>query len=107
MIQGICCNIFIHLREPNPNFQHVNKPYLISPHEVLLSPVINTGEFIMKNKVGGLIREVGLNRGFTVLDLVVQKPINTSPILTIIINQGVYFSTPKCCSMLIFGKTFH
>ena len=23
------------------------------------------------------------------------------------INQGVYFSTPKCCSTLMFGKTLH
>ena len=36
---------------------------------------------------------------------VVQKPINANPGLKI--NQGVYFSTPKCCSMLIFGKTLH
>ena len=33
---------------------------------------------------------------------VVQKPINANPRLKI--NQGVYFSTPKCCSTLIFGK---
>ena len=36
---------------------------------------------------------------------VVQKPINANPRLTI--NQGVYFSTPKCCSTLIVGKTLH
>ena len=34
---------------------------------------------------------------------VVQKPINANPRLKIF--QGVYFSTPKCCSTLIFGKT--
>ena len=34
---------------------------------------------------------------------VVQKPINANPRLKI--NQGVYFSIPKCCSTLIFGKT--
>ena len=36
---------------------------------------------------------------------VVQKPINANP--RIKINQGVYFSTTKCCSTLIFGKTLH
>ena len=36
---------------------------------------------------------------------VVQKPINANPRLKI--NQGVYFSSPKCCSTLIFGKTLH
>ena len=40
-----------------------------------------------------------------VQDLVVQKPINTNPRLKV--NQGVNFSTPRCCSMLIFGKTSH
>ena len=32
---------------------------------------------------------------------VVQKPIKANPRLKI--NQEVYFSTPKCCSTLIFG----
>ena len=36
---------------------------------------------------------------------VVQKPINVNPRLKN--YQGVYFSTPKCCSTLIFGKTLH
>ena len=36
---------------------------------------------------------------------VVQKPINANPRLNF--NQGVYFSIPKCCSTLIFGKTVH
>ena len=36
---------------------------------------------------------------------VVQKPINANPRFKI--NQGVYFSIPKCCSTLIFGKTLH
>ena len=36
---------------------------------------------------------------------VVQKPINAN--LRLKINQGVYFSTPKCCSTLIFGKSLH
>ena len=36
---------------------------------------------------------------------VVQKPINANPRLKI--NRGVNFSTPKCCSTLIFGKTLH
>ena len=36
---------------------------------------------------------------------VVQKPINTNPRLKV--NQGVYFSTPRCCSTLIFGETLH
>ena len=36
---------------------------------------------------------------------VVQKPINANPRLKI--NQGAYFSIPKCCSTLIFGKTLH
>ncbi|XP_068744888.1 uncharacterized protein [Montipora capricornis] len=33
---------------------------------------------------------------------VVQKPINANPRLKI--NQGVYFSSPKCCSTLIFNR---
>ena len=36
---------------------------------------------------------------------VVRKPINANPRLKI--NQGVYFSTPKCSSKLMFGKTLH
>ena len=37
----------------------------------------------------------------TDLGPVVQKPIYANPKLEI--NQGVYFSTPKCCSTLILG----
>ena len=40
---------------------------------------------------------------FEKLGPVVQKPINANPRLKI--EQGVYFSTPKCCSTLIFWKT--
>ena len=36
---------------------------------------------------------------------VARKPINANPRLKI--NQGVYFSTPKCCTTLIFGKILH
>ena len=36
---------------------------------------------------------------------VFQKPINVNPRLKI--YKGVYFSTPKYCSTLIFGKTLH
>ena len=36
---------------------------------------------------------------------VVQKQINANPRLKI--YEGVCFSTPKCCSTLIFGKTLH
>ena len=36
---------------------------------------------------------------------VVQKPVNVN--LRLKINKGVLFSTPKCCSRLIFGKTLH
>ena len=45
--------------------------------------------------------------GQAVSDLgsVVQKPINVNPRLRI--NQGIYFSTPKCCSTLIFGEILH
>ena len=39
------------------------------------------------------------------LGLAVQKPIDVNPRLKI--NKGVYFSTPKYCSTLIFGKTLH
>ena len=35
----------------------------------------------------------------------IQMPINANPRSKI--HQGVYFSTPKCCSTLIFGKTLH
>ena len=41
----------------------------------------------------------------SVLGPVVQKPINANPRLKI--NQENYFSTPKCCLKLIFGKTLH
>ena len=40
-----------------------------------------------------------------ILGPVVQKPINANPRLKI--NQEVYYSTPKCFSTLIFGKTLH
>ena len=36
---------------------------------------------------------------------VVQKPINAN--LRLKINKGVLFSSPKCCSRLIFGKTLY
>ena len=36
---------------------------------------------------------------------VAQKPINANPRLKV--NQRVYFSTPRCCSTLMFGKTIH
>ena len=36
---------------------------------------------------------------------VVQKPINTNPRLKV--DQGVYFSTPRCCSRLVFSKTLN
>ena len=36
---------------------------------------------------------------------VVEKPINANPRLKI--NQGGYFSTPKCCFTLIFDKPLH
>ena len=36
---------------------------------------------------------------------VFRKPINANPRLKI--NQGVYFSTPKCCTTLMFGKILH
>ena len=36
---------------------------------------------------------------------IVQKPIKANPRLKV--NQGVYFSTPRYCSTLIFGKTLH
>ena len=42
-------------------------------------------------------------RTHTLQGLVIQKTINANPRLKI--NQGVYFSTPKYCSTLIFGKT--
>ena len=34
-----------------------------------------------------------------------QKPINAN--LRLKINQAVYFSSPKCCSTQIFGRTLH
>ena len=34
---------------------------------------------------------------------VAQRPINANPRLKV--NQAVYFSTSRCCSTLIFGKT--
>ena len=40
-----------------------------------------------------------------VLGPVVQRPVNAKPRLKV--NQGVYFSTPRRCSTLIFGKTLH
>ena len=40
-----------------------------------------------------------------VLGPVVQKRINANPRLKV--NQGVYFSPPKCCSALVLGKTLH
>ena len=45
------------------------------------------------------------NKSDTILGPVVQMPITANPRLKI--NQGVNFSTPKCCSTLILGKTSH
>ena len=42
---------------------------------------------------------------FVIQGPVVQNPINDNPRLKV--NQGVYFSTPRCFSTLIFGKTLH
>ena len=39
-----------------------------------------------------------------------QGPVPRKPItanLRLKINQAVYFSTPKCCSTQIFGRTLH
>ena len=41
----------------------------------------------------------------SILGPVVRKPINANPRL--IAYEGVYFSTPKCGSTLIFGKNLH
>ena len=46
-----------------------------------------------------------VDRTSTALGPVVRKPINANPIL--IAYEGVYFSTPKCGSTLIFGKNLH
>ena len=48
---------------------------------------------------------VGRPNGKNLQGLVVQKLNNANPRLKI--NQGVYFSTSKCCSMLIFDKILH
>ena len=48
---------------------------------------------------------VDTSNAFNALGPVVEKPTNANPRLRI--NQGVYFSTPKCFSTLIFGKTLH
>ena len=45
------------------------------------------------------------NPGLSDRGPVVQKPINANPRLKV--NQWYYFSTPKCYSTLIFGKTLH
>ena len=42
---------------------------------------------------------------FRALGPVAQQPINANPRLKL--NQRVYFSTPRCCSTLIFSKTIH
>ena len=54
-----------------------------------------------------LHRSWGLNFGFDLqlLGPVVQKKIDAIPRLKV--NEGVYFSTPRCCWMLIFGQTLH
>lgn len=52
----VICDIFIYLREPNPNLQHVNKPFRMNLHEVK-----GWGLIIEGGGGGG-----GVNRGFTV-----------------------------------------
>ena len=47
----------------------------------------------------------GRSQLLTILGPVVQKPTHTKTRLKV--NQGVYFFTPRCCSMLIFSKTLH
>ena len=70
------------------------------------------GTIVMKLKLGKssvFYREfnlfVALFSSFRALGPVVQKLINANPRLKV--NQGVYFTSPRCCSTLIFGKTLH
>ena len=56
---------------------------------------------ILKSQLNGRNKTTAINTWGPV----VQKSINATPRLKI--NQGVSFSTPKCCSTLIFGKTLH
>ena len=57
------------------------------------------------NWAGNVDPQVAQARYIKSLGPVVQKPIIFNPRLKT--NLGVYFSTPKCCSTLIFGKTLH
>ena len=52
-----------------------------------------------------LIKGVTGHRSDALQGPVVQKSINTNPRLRL--NQGVYFSTPKCSSTLIFDQNLH
>ena len=59
----------------------------------------------MRNNPGLTVTKPPRLPWYLALGPVVQKLINANPRLKI--NQGVYFSTPKCFSTLIFGKTLH
>ena len=66
----------------------------------------NNGSFVLRH-----LSHVYVIQGHAASDFgkylgtVVRKPINANPRLKI--NQGVYFSTPKCCTTLIFSKILH
>ena len=70
---------------------------------------VNSGHTYLPRS-GPVGRNVGPNTFYVVFRSkdqgpVVRKPINANPRLKI--NQGVYFSTPKCCTTLIFCKILH
>ena len=89
--------------ETTPSFIYNAQGKLVSTPEKRL-PVAETGWAL---QIGS--SKSGFNTTIVNYDTtqgpVVQKAINANPRLKI--NRGVYFSTPKCCSTLIFGKTLH
>ena len=98
------------LSPPDPksflDFRETGPRTVVSPKQL----IVTNGKKIIKNCTG--IAEVkGLHSievpalVATLKGPVVQKPINANPRLKI--NQENYFSTPKCCLTMIFGKTLH
>ena len=73
----------------------------------VLSPLSRSGERTLGTRLSfaSFFRHSAVLSLQAVLGPVVQKPINANP--RSIAYEGVYISTPKCCSTLIFGKNLH
>ena len=93
-------------------YEH-NKPMIktfVAGHSFSLSLRVQEGMTCTARRLWRQCEQNWRMRGYRRLWLnqqgpVVQNPINDNPRLKV--NQGIYFSTPRCCSTLTFGKNLH